>query len=213
MAVAIKPNDVIVLVGAGPLGTGMEETYQLTSALKFIPWGKTVALVTDGRFSGVSTGACIGHVGPEALAGGPIGKLIDGDLIDIVIDRRDLTGQVNLVAAGGRALDAEEARQLLESRPVASRASRARAPSRRHAAVGGAAVGQRRTVGGLRLRRRSDHRGHPRRLVGASTEIVRDQDVGLISTNRRIRFSIESRSVNDFESGTGHLTVSDVSGS
>ena len=113
----IKPNDVIVLIGAGPLGTGMEETYQLTSALKFIPWGKTVALVTDGRFSGVSTGACIGHVGPEALAGGPIGKVIDGDLIDIVIDRRDLTGQVNLVGAGGRALEAEEARQLLAARP------------------------------------------------------------------------------------------------
>jgi putative YjhG/YagF family dehydratase len=113
----IKPNDVIVLIGAGPLGTGMEETYQLTSALKFIPWGKTVALVTDGRFSGVSTGACIGHVGPEALEGGPIGKLIDGDLIDIVIDRGDLTGQVNLMAAGGRALEAEEARQLLAARP------------------------------------------------------------------------------------------------
>ena len=86
---AIKPNDVIVLIGAGPLGTGMEETYQVTSALKYIPWGKTVALVTDGRFSGVSTGACIGHVGPEALAGGPIGKIVDGDLIDIVLDRRD----------------------------------------------------------------------------------------------------------------------------
>ena len=114
----IKANDVIVLIGAGPLGTGMEETYQLTSALKFIPWGKTVALVTDGRFSGVSTGACIGHVGPEALAGGPIGKLIDGDLIDIVIDRRDMTGQVNLVGAGGQALQGEEARQLLAARPV-----------------------------------------------------------------------------------------------
>jgi xylonate dehydratase len=116
----VKPNDVIVLIGAGPLGTGMEETFQLTSALKYIPWGKTVALVTDGRFSGVSTGACIGHVGPEALAGGPIGKVIDGDVIDIVIDRRDLTGQVNLVAAGGRALEAEEARQLLAARPMHS---------------------------------------------------------------------------------------------
>jgi len=63
----IEPNDVIVLIGAGPLGTGMEETYQLTSALKFIPWGKTVALVTDGRFSGVSTGACIGHVDDPAV--------------------------------------------------------------------------------------------------------------------------------------------------
>jgi len=115
---AIKPNDVIVLIGAGPLGTGMEETYQVTSALKFVPWGKTVALVTDGRFSGVSTGACIGHVGPEALAGGPIGKVMDGDVIDIVVDRRDLTGHVNLVAAGGRELEAGEARQLLADRPA-----------------------------------------------------------------------------------------------
>jgi putative YjhG/YagF family dehydratase len=115
---AIKPNDVIVLIGAGPLGTGMEETAQLTIALKYIPWGKTVALVTDGRFSGVSTGACIGHVGPEALAGGPIGKVMDGDVIDIVIDRRDLTGHVDLVAAGGRELEAGEARQLLADRPA-----------------------------------------------------------------------------------------------
>jgi len=115
---AIKPNDVIVLIGAGPLGTGMEETYQVTSALKYVPWGKTVALVTDGRFSGVSTGACIGHVGPEALAGGPIGKVMDGDVIDIVVDRRDLTGHVNLVAAGGRELEAGEARQLLADRPA-----------------------------------------------------------------------------------------------
>jgi putative YjhG/YagF family dehydratase len=114
----IQPNDVIVLIGAGPLGTGMEETYQLTSALKFIPWGKTVALVTDGRFSGVSTGACIGHVGPEALAGGPIGKVRDGDIIDIVIDRHDLTAQLNLVASGGRDLEDDEARQLLADRPV-----------------------------------------------------------------------------------------------
>jgi len=115
---AIKPNDVIVLIGAGPLGTGMEETYQVTSALKYIPWGNTVALVTDGRFSGVSTGACIGHVGPEALAGGPIGKVMDGDVIDIVVDRRDLTGHVNLVAAGGRDLEAGEASQLLADRPA-----------------------------------------------------------------------------------------------
>ena len=129
MAMPIKPNDVIVLIGAGPLGTGMEETYQLTSALKYIPWGKTVALVTDARFSGVSTGACIGHVGPEALAGGPIGKVIDGDLIEIVIDRRDLSGHVNLVAAGDRELDAEEAGRLLDGTPRASGASRARRSS------------------------------------------------------------------------------------
>jgi putative YjhG/YagF family dehydratase len=93
----IQANDVIVLIGAGPMGTGMEETYQLTAALKYVPWGKTVPIVTDARFSGVSTGACIGHVGPEALAGGPIGKLRDGDVVEIVIDRANLTGQVNLV--------------------------------------------------------------------------------------------------------------------
>jgi xylonate dehydratase len=114
----VKADDVVVLMGAGPLGTGMEETYQLTSALKFIPWGKTVPIVTDARFSGVSTGACIGHVGPEALAGGPIGKLVDGDVVEIVIDRNTLEGRVNLVAAGGRELDAVAAARLLASRPL-----------------------------------------------------------------------------------------------
>jgi len=117
-AAPVKAEDVVVLIGAGPLGTGMEETYQLTSALKFIPWGKTVPIVTDARFSGVSTGACIGHVGPEALAGGPIGKLVDGDVIEIVIDRSTLEGRVNLVAAGGQELDADAAARLLATRPL-----------------------------------------------------------------------------------------------
>src|SRR5258706_527885 len=75
----VKPGDVMVLICRGPLGAGMEEIYQITSALKHISWGKQVAVITDARFSGVSTGACIGHVGPEALAGGPIGRLRDGD--------------------------------------------------------------------------------------------------------------------------------------
>ena len=82
---------------AGRWASGMEETYQLTSALKHLTWGKQVAVVTDARFSGVSTGACIGHVSPEALAGGPIGKLRDGDRIQIVIDRNKLEGSVDLV--------------------------------------------------------------------------------------------------------------------
>ena len=94
---AIVAGDVIVLVGRGPLGTGMEETYQLTSALKHLPFGREVALVTDARFSGVSTGACIGHVGPEALAGGPIGRVRDGDIVEIVVDRKDLVGSVDVV--------------------------------------------------------------------------------------------------------------------
>jgi len=93
----IVAGDVIVLTCRGPIGTGMEETYQLTSALKFLPFGKHVALVTDARFSGISTGACIGHVGPEALAGGPIGKVQDGDTIEIVIDRQNFTASLNVI--------------------------------------------------------------------------------------------------------------------
>ena len=93
----IKAYDVLVLIGGGPLGTGMEETYQVTSALKYIPLGKTVPVLTDARFSGVSTGACIGHIGPEALAGGAIGRVRDGDTIQIEIDRKALTGSLNLI--------------------------------------------------------------------------------------------------------------------
>jgi putative YjhG/YagF family dehydratase len=106
----VQPGEVVVIIGGGPLGTGMEETYQVTSALKFIPWGKTVPVLTDARFSGVSTGACIGHIGPEALAGGPLGKLRDGDEIEIVIDRVNLTGSVNLVG--------EDAVGVLRKRPL-----------------------------------------------------------------------------------------------
>ena len=112
----IKAGDVVVLMGCGPLGTGMEETYQLTSALKFLPFGKHVALLTDARFSGVSTGACIGHIGPEALAGGPIGKVRDGDWIRIVIDRSRLEGSVDFVGEGERRFLPEEGAQILARR-------------------------------------------------------------------------------------------------
>ena len=100
-------GDVMVLAGAGPLGTGMEETYQLTSALKALPFGKEVALLTDARFSGVSTGACIGHIGPEALAGGPLCQMRDGDIIRIVIDRTTMEGSVDFIGEYGE-LSAEE---------------------------------------------------------------------------------------------------------
>jgi putative YjhG/YagF family dehydratase len=113
----IETGDVIVLIGNGPSGTGMQETAQITTALRYLPWGKHVALVTDGRFSGLSTGACIGHVGPEALAGGPIGKLRDGDVIEIVIDRFSLEGSVNLVGVAGDELSSAEAAALLRDRP------------------------------------------------------------------------------------------------
>ena len=93
----IRPGDVMVLCCRGPMGTGMEEVYQITAALKHLSFGKEVSLITDARFSGVSTGACIGHVGPEALAGGPIGKVLDGDMIQIVVDCNRLEGSVDLV--------------------------------------------------------------------------------------------------------------------
>jgi xylonate dehydratase len=114
----IKPNDVLVLIARGPLGSGMEETYQITSALKFLKWGREVAVVTDARFSGVSTGACIGHVGPEALAGGPIGKVRDGDWIQIVVDRNKLTGSVDLIGEGERRFSPGEGAVVLASRPA-----------------------------------------------------------------------------------------------
>lgn len=114
---AIRPGDVIVLICRGPLGAGMEEIYQVTSALKHLEFGKHVAVITDARFSGVSTGACIGHVGPEALAGGPIGKILDDDMIRIVIDRNRLEGSIDLVGANGAVLGPEEGSRLLAARP------------------------------------------------------------------------------------------------
>ncbi|MGD9905799.1 MAG: YjhG/YagF family D-xylonate dehydratase [Vicinamibacterales bacterium] len=114
----VRAGDVIVLIGTGPSGTGMQETAQITTALRYLPWGKQVALVTDGRFSGFSSGACIGHIGPEALDGGPIGRVRDGDLIDIVIDRQALTGRIDLVGADEVELDAEACAALLDGRPA-----------------------------------------------------------------------------------------------
>ena len=113
----VQAGDVIVLICRGPMGAGMEEIYQVTSALRHLPFGKHVALLTDARFSGVSTGACVGHVGPEALAGGPIGKVLDGDLIQITIDCRRLDGAVNLVGAAGEIHGTEWGDRELLTRP------------------------------------------------------------------------------------------------
>jgi xylonate dehydratase len=113
----VKAGDVIALIGCGPMGTGMEETYQLTSALKYLPEGKTIALITDARFSGVSTGACIGHVGPEALAAGPIGRLRDGDTIQIIIDRVNLSGSLDLIGENDERFDPAEGARRLDVRP------------------------------------------------------------------------------------------------
>jgi putative YjhG/YagF family dehydratase len=103
----IVENDVMVLICCGPAGAGMQEIYQITAALKALPFGKYVALLTDARFSGVSTGACVGHISPEALAGGALGKLQDGDQIEITIDRKNLIGTVNLVGNAASLFGAE----------------------------------------------------------------------------------------------------------
>jgi len=113
----IQAGDVLVLAGVGPMGTGMEETYQVTGALKQLPIASRVAVVTDARFSGVSTGACIGHVSPEALAGGPIGKLVDGDTIAIEVDTAAAVGSLELVAHGDRTFSPAEAAAELARRP------------------------------------------------------------------------------------------------
>ena len=114
----IKPGEVMVLCSRGPMGSGMEEVYQITAALKHLSFGKHVALITDARFSGVSTGACIGHVGPEALAGGPIGKLIDGDQIQIQVDRNRLEGSIDLVGHGDQIFGVETGTQRLAERSL-----------------------------------------------------------------------------------------------
>jgi putative YjhG/YagF family dehydratase len=112
----IQPGDVLVLICRGPMGAGMEEIYQVTAALKHLSFGKLVAVLTDARFSGVSTGACIGHVGPEALAGGPIGKVRDGDRIQIIVDCNRLEGSVDLVGEGETLFGAEEGARVLAGR-------------------------------------------------------------------------------------------------
>ena len=112
----IRPGDVLVLAGRGPLGSGMEEIYQITAALKHLSWGHEVTVVTDARFSGVSTGACVGHVGPEALAGGPLGKLRDGDVVQVVIDCRNLVGSVDFVGEAQQRLDPTAAAEVLARR-------------------------------------------------------------------------------------------------
>jgi len=113
----IQPGDVIVLICRGPMGTGMEETYQVTSALKYLSFGHEVALVTDARFSGVSTGACIGMVGPEALAGGPVGKVRDGDRIRIIVDPVKLEGSVDFIGDGQGEYTPEQGAAVLANRP------------------------------------------------------------------------------------------------
>lgn len=104
----VSHGDVVVLICGGPAGAGMQEIYQVTSALKNLLFCKHVAVLTDARFSGVSTGACLGHISPEALAGGPIGRVRDGDVIEIVVDREGLDGTMNLIGDDANRISTEE---------------------------------------------------------------------------------------------------------
>jgi putative YjhG/YagF family dehydratase len=112
----IRAGDVMVLLSIGPMGTGMEEIAQVTIALKYCEFGKDVALLTDARFSGFSSGPCIGHLGPEALAGGPVGRLLEGDVIEVMVDTRNLRGRIDLVGHGDRSFDADEGARVLAAR-------------------------------------------------------------------------------------------------
>ncbi len=113
---AVGHGDVIVLICGGPIGAGMQEIYQVTSALKSLPFCKHVAVLTDARFSGVSTGACVGHISPEALAGGPIGRIREGDTVRIVVDRESLAATVDFIGEGDLEFTPEEGAARLAAR-------------------------------------------------------------------------------------------------
>ena len=105
----IKKGDIVVILYEGPKGgPGMREMLVPTSALAGMGLDKDVALITDGRFSGASRGASIGHVSPEAAAGGEIGLLRDGDVIDIDMDKYTINARVT---------DAEFTRRRAEKKP------------------------------------------------------------------------------------------------
>ncbi|MDO4571606.1 MAG: dihydroxy-acid dehydratase [Planctomycetia bacterium] len=92
----VKSGDVVIVRNEGPKGgPGMQEMLAPTTAIKGVKLDDSVALITDGRFSGGTAGACIGHVSPEAAAGGPIGLLKDGDVVEIDIPARKLSVQVS----------------------------------------------------------------------------------------------------------------------
>ncbi len=111
----VKPGDIIVLRYEGPKGgPGMREMLSLTSAVMGRGLGTTVSLITDGRFSGGTRGACIGHVSPEAADGGPIAVVRSGDIIEIDIPGRTLNVKLSdaEIAARAKELPAPPDRKL-----------------------------------------------------------------------------------------------------
>jgi dihydroxy-acid dehydratase len=119
----IQPGSVIVIRYEGPRGSGMPEMLATTEALATIPALHNTAMVTDGRFSGATRGPCIGHVSPEAVQGGPIALVEDGDLILIDIPNRNLS----VVGCAGKKMDEREVQAIL-----AERRKRWQPPLRQH---------------------------------------------------------------------------------
>ncbi len=109
----IKPGDAVIVRYEGPKGAGMPELFYTTEAISSDPeLGKSIALITDGRFSGASKGPSIGHVSPEAAEGGPIAVVEDDDLIEIDIDNRKL----NIIGVKGEKLPPEVVEKILKER-------------------------------------------------------------------------------------------------
>ena len=131
----VKSGDCVVITHEGPKGgPGMQEMLYPTSYIKSMHLGKECALITDGRFSGGTSGLSIGHVSPEAAAGGNIGKLVDGDIIEIDIPSRSIN-----VLLSDDELAAREQQPLKRNRPV-SKALRAYAKSVSSADKGGVRI-------------------------------------------------------------------------
>jgi dihydroxy-acid dehydratase len=109
----VKPGDAVIIRYEGPRGSGMPEMFYTTEAIASDPeLGSSIALITDGRFSGASKGPAIGHVSPEAAAGGPIALLEEGDLIELDIPRRLL----RIAGVAGQPMDEAAIARVLEQR-------------------------------------------------------------------------------------------------
>ena len=131
----VKSGDVVVITHEGPKGgPGMQEMLYPTSYIKSMHLGKECALITDGRFSGGTSGLSIGHISPEAASGGNIGKIQDGDIIDI-----DIPGRSINVRLSDEELAAREMRPLRRNRQV-SKALQAYAQSVSSADKGGVRI-------------------------------------------------------------------------
>lgn len=131
----VKKGDVVVITHEGPKGgPGMQEMLYPTSYIKSMHMGKECALITDGRFSGGTSGLSIGHISPEAASGGNIGKILDGDIIEIDIPSRSIN-----VRLSDEELAAREQRPMTRHREV-SRALRAYAQSVSSADKGGVRI-------------------------------------------------------------------------